>query len=111
MIKTNLDLCRIQVEQSEVVQAEAADFLRRTIAQAPASPPWDIVFFDPPYDEDYFSILETFGAHSSCLIPDNGLLIVEHYHKNELQDEVGSIIRKRKLKQGDSVLSFYEMTE
>ncbi len=111
LIKTNLDLCRIQVEQSEVVQAEAADFLHLTITQSPALPPWDIGFFDPPYDEDYVSILELFGAHSSSLIPDNGLLIVEHYHKNELQDEVGSIIRKRKLKQGDSVLSFYEMAE
>jgi 16S rRNA (guanine966-N2)-methyltransferase len=111
LIKANLDLCRVQVEQSEVVEAEAADYLRRVITQPHGTfQPWNIVFFDPPYAEDYMSILGTFGGHSSRLISDNGLLIVEHYHKNELQDEVGDIIRKRKLKQGDSTLSFYEMT-
>ena len=110
LIKANLDLCRAQVEQSEVVQAEAADYLRRVITQPlGAFQPWNIVFFDPPYAEDYMSILETFGAHSSSLISDNGLLIVEHYHKNELHDEIGSMIRSRKLKQGDSMLSFYEI--
>ncbi len=110
LIKANLDLCRVHVEQSEVIQAEAADYLRRVIAKPRGGfHPWDIAFFDPPYAENYLLILETFGAHSSSLISDNGALIVEHHHKNELQDEVGGIIRVRKLKQGDSTLSFYEI--
>jgi 16S rRNA (guanine966-N2)-methyltransferase len=111
LIKANLDLCRVPVEQSEIVQAEATHYLGRVIAQPHgAFQPWNIVFFDPPYAENYISILATLGANPSSLLTDNGLLIVEHYHKNDLPDGVGGIIRTRKLKQGDSTLSFYKIT-
>lgn len=111
MIKSNLDLCRIEEDEREVVQSEAHDYLRRVIVQRRGRfDPWGIVFFDPPYARDYLPILETFGAHASSLLSENGLLIVEHYHKNELKDEAGSIIRSRILKQGDSALSFYEVS-
>ena len=110
LIKSNLVLCQIEADESEVVQSEAHDFVRRVIAQrSGASESWDIVFFDPPYATDYLPILETFGAHASCLLSENGVLIVEHHHKNALPDEAGSIIRSRILKQGDSALSFYEL--
>lgn len=110
LIESNLDLCRIQEGESKVVQSEASDYLQRMIAQQHDSfDPWDIVFFDPPYDADYLPILDTFGANASNLLTKSGLLIVEHHHKNELKDETGSIIRSRILKQGDSALSFYEI--
>lgn len=109
LIKVNLDLCRIAEDEREVVQSEAHDYLRRMVTRP--GDPWDIVFFDPPYDSDYLPILETFGAHASCLLSENGLLIVEHHHKNELKDETGSIIRSRILKQGDSALSFYQVSD
>ena len=112
LIKTNLELCRIQEEESEVVQSEAHDYLRRLIAQQHGNfDPLDIVFFDPPYDDDYLPILDTFGANASTLLTKSGLLIVEHHHKNELKDETGSIIRSRILKQGDSALSFYQVSD
>lgn len=112
LIKSNLNLCRIEEDESEVVQAEAHDYLRRVILLPRRTfDPWDIVFFDPPYADDYLPILDTFGAHASSLLSENGLLIVEHHHKNQLKDEVGSIIRSRTLKQGDSALSFYQLAE
>jgi 16S rRNA (guanine966-N2)-methyltransferase len=112
LIKSNLDLCRIERHESEVIKAEAQDYLRRFIAKQPDSGrPWDIVFFDPPYSTDYLKVLETFGAHAASLLTENGLLIVEHHHKNKLEDNVGSIIRSRILKQGDSALSFYEVID
>jgi 16S rRNA (guanine966-N2)-methyltransferase len=111
LIKSNLDLCRIEQDESEVVQAEAQDYLQRVIVQPRGSfDPWDVVFFDPPYADDYLSILNTFGAHASSLLAEKGLLIVEHHHKNALKDKAGCIIRSRILKQGDSALSFYEIT-
>lgn len=109
LIKSNLDLCRIERRESEVIQAEAHDFLRRFIAKQPDSgKPWDLVFFDPPYALDYLPILETFGARSASLLTESGLLIVEHHHKNQLPEQVGELRRTRVLKQGDSALSFYE---
>jgi len=108
LIKSNLDLCRIVEDESEVVQSKAYDYLRRVAGhERGAFDPWDIVFFDPPYADDYLPILEIFGAPGSTLLTENGLLVVEHHHKNELKDEAGRIMRSRILKQGDSALSFY----
>jgi len=110
LIKSNIDLCRIERSESEVVQAEALDYLRRFIAKQPDSgKPWDIVFLDPPYAVDYLPILETFGARSASLFTENGILIVEHHHKNDLTESLGDLSRYRVLKQGDSALSFYGM--
>jgi 16S rRNA (guanine966-N2)-methyltransferase len=123
LIKINLDLCKIPEEETHVVQAEATDFMRQALHRTtrrfsnrkngPSEHPvhsvtWDIAFFDPPYATDYVQVLAIFGAETSSLLAENGLLIVEHHHKNELVDAVGSIIRSRILKQGDSTLSFYE---
>jgi 16S rRNA G966 N2-methylase RsmD len=94
-------------EQTKVVQAEAADYLSRSRKQRVA--PWDIAFFDPPYATDYLQVLKLFGDPKGKLLSEEGLLIVEHHHKNGLPEELGSIIRSRILKQGDSALSFFSM--
>jgi 16S rRNA (guanine966-N2)-methyltransferase len=106
LIESNLDLCRVPEEQTEVILAEAASFLRQAAVRN--SGPWDLIFFDPPYKSNYGALLESLGSSSASLIDDNGLLIVEHHHKNVLEDEIGRIIRTRVIKQGDSSLSFYQ---
>jgi 16S rRNA (guanine966-N2)-methyltransferase len=105
LIEANLDLVGVPEDETEVVMSEAADFLRRAVSRSEAG--WDIAFFDPPYAIDYRPVLEGFGT-GKALNPD-GILVVEHHHKSELPDEIGRIRRWRALKQGDSVLSFYEM--
>ncbi len=105
LVEANLDLCSVPEDETVVVQAEALDFLRRHVRK---SEPWDIVFFDPPYATDYFPVLERLGTKDSNLLAEGGLLIVEHHHKNKLNDEVGELTRSRTLKQGDSALSFYQ---
>ena len=112
LIEANLDLFRVEEDESEIVQSEAHDYLRLMLGQRSGTfEPWDIVFFDPPYATDYLPILETFGAHASLLVSEKGLVVVEHHHKNQLKDAAGSIIRSRMLKQGDSALSFYQRVE
>ena len=102
LIEANLELCRVPEEQHEIYSAEASEFLRQTKSES-----WDIVFFDPPYKEDYLKILEFLGSHTSKLLADDCLLIVEHHHKNPLPETLGAMRRTRVLKQGDSSLSFY----
>lgn len=102
LIEANLELCRVPEEQHEIYSAEASEFLRQTKSES-----WDIVFFDPPYKEDYLKILEFLGSHTSKLLADDCLLIVEHHHKNPLPETLGALHRTRVLKQGDSSLSFY----
>jgi 16S rRNA (guanine966-N2)-methyltransferase len=116
LIKSNLELCRVDEHDRDVVQAEAHSCLQRLIAQPPSAAAsrkavaaWDIVFFDPPYADEYLPTLAAFGAHASSLLTESGLLIVEHHHKNVLPEQPGHLSRYRVLKQGDSALSFYEV--
>ncbi|HEX3187335.1 MAG TPA: 16S rRNA (guanine(966)-N(2))-methyltransferase RsmD [Pyrinomonadaceae bacterium] len=96
LIESNVQLCRIPEEQFEIYQMTAEDYLRQSKDYS-----WDIVFFDPPYQEDYLQTLDLLGNYG-------GLLIVEHHHKNTLPETIGTLVRTRILKQGDSSLSFYE---
>ncbi len=104
LVEANLDLCGVPEDETEVVMSEAAEFLRRAATRDTER--WDIAFFDPPYATDYLPALAAFGT--GTILTDEGLLVVEHHHKNELKDAVGEIRRWRTLKQGDSALSFYE---
>jgi len=106
LIEANLELCRVPEDQREIYSVEAGEFLRQT-----TSPPWDIVYFDPPYKQDYLKTLGYAGANSVKILTDDGLLIVEHHHKNALPEKVGNLRRTRVLKQGDSALSFYKVID
>ena len=113
LIEENLDMLGVPEEMTEIVKSDAAEFLRRTVRGngqdwRGGSGSWDIIYFDPPYAADYLAVLREVGAHAEALLNEDGVLIVEHHHKNELKDEVGNIRRWRILKQGDSALSFYE---
>ena len=105
LINANLGLCRISEDEADVITSEAAEFLRAAAKRQLG--PWDIIFFDPPYAENYLAVMELVGSQSARLLTENGNLIVEHHHKNQLPDEIGNLRRTRILKQGDSALSFY----
>jgi 16S rRNA (guanine(966)-N(2))-methyltransferase RsmD len=104
LIESNLELCRVAEEQQVIYCSEAADFLRQT-----RSGPWDLIFFDPPYKDDYLKTLDFVGSHSAKLLAPEGLLIVEHHHKNALPETIANLHRTRVLKQADSSLSFYQI--
>jgi 16S rRNA (guanine(966)-N(2))-methyltransferase RsmD len=113
LVESNLDLVKIPEDETEVVQSEAEEFLRRPLSRRgragphPRQEPWDLVYFDPPYATDYLGVLRLFGERTESLLSEAGLLVVEHHHKTDLPGQVGTISRQRILKQGDSVLSFY----
>jgi len=96
LIESNLTLCRVPEEQQVIYSMEASEFLRQYRNER-----WDIVYFDPPYKDDYLKTLELLGEG------DHSLVIAEHHHKTALPDTLGSLERTRVLKQGDSSLSFF----
>jgi 16S rRNA (guanine(966)-N(2))-methyltransferase RsmD len=104
LIKESCDTLKIDSDNIELITADASDFLRGYANKS--QQPYDIVFFDPPYAMDY-NVLKYVGEKKGVLTAD-GLLIVEHYKKKELAAEAGDLRRFRQVKQGDSVLSFYE---
>jgi 16S rRNA (guanine(966)-N(2))-methyltransferase RsmD len=104
LIETNLKLCRVKKELYEIVLSDARDFLKREQTHS-----WDIVFYDPPYQDDYAPVLNLFGESDSSFLNEDSLLIVEHHHKKLLPDNLKRLKRLRIVKQGDSHLSFYAL--
>ncbi|HVS21925.1 MAG TPA: 16S rRNA (guanine(966)-N(2))-methyltransferase RsmD, partial [Pyrinomonadaceae bacterium] len=108
LIEANLEALEVLEDEFEIVCGEAAEFLRRRAKKE--AEPFHIVFYDPPYATVYKVVLDYVGTHTTQLLADEGLMIVEHHRKNDLEDEFGSLVRYRTLKQGDSCLSFYAPT-
>ncbi len=100
LIESNLKLCQIPEEEADIYCAEVTEFVRQWEGDK-----WDLVFLDPPYKTDYLRILQLLG--SAPISRDDGLLVVEHHHKTDLPETIGTLRRTRILKQGDSSLSFY----
>jgi 16S rRNA (guanine(966)-N(2))-methyltransferase RsmD len=106
LVEANLETLGVDEGEVDVVGAEALEFLRRRAKKE--SEPFDIIFFDPPYATDYEIALNYVGEQAERLLAADGIVVVEHYHKNSLKEEFGRLKRYRVLKQGDSCLSFYE---
>jgi 16S rRNA (guanine966-N2)-methyltransferase len=73
--------------------------------------PLDIVFLDPPYDDEdaYTQTLGFLGspAHAAILAP-NALILAEHSTKDfQPASQYGRLTRTRLYKQGDTTVSFY----
>jgi 16S rRNA (guanine(966)-N(2))-methyltransferase RsmD len=68
---------------------------------------FDIVWFDPPYDEPADAVLTAAGV----LIAPGGLLVLEHARRRQVPATAGRLARVRQVASGDSTLSFYELTQ
>jgi|SRR5438067_6164936 len=106
LVATNVESLEVTNTTIEIVATEALEFLRRYIKDQ--AEPFDIIFFDPPYAEDYEGVLGFIGEHAAEILQADGIVIVEH-HKQKLVSDEPPLKRYRELKQGDSVLSFYQV--
>ena len=106
LIGANLEKFGVPADDADVRCSDAGEFLRRHSRSD--SPPFNIVFFDPPYTNDYEDVLAYLGGHGETLLASEGLVIVEHHRKKELCEEFGTLLRSRVLRQGDSSLSFFK---
>lgn len=103
VIRKNLQSLGVE-EGYEVIEREAAVALRMLDSQAVVC---DYCFLDPPYRKmgDYEQVLG-FLSQSRLLQPES-LVIAEHDKHFDPGDLFGALRRRRKLQQGDAVLSFY----
>ena len=102
-IRDNLHSLSID-EGAEVIEREASTALRLLDTQAVVC---DFCFLDPPYRKmgDYEQTLG-FLSQSRVLKPES-LVIAEHDKHFDPGDVFGALRRRRTLRQGDAVLSFY----
>jgi len=105
LIEANLKLLDAADDLAEVVSKGASEFLRKHAKNE--AEPFDIVFFDPPYEADYDDVLNDLEQGAELLLAKEGVVIVEHSRKKNPNDEFGALKRYRLVKQGDSCLSFY----
>jgi 16S rRNA (guanine(966)-N(2))-methyltransferase RsmD len=90
-----------------LVERDAATALRQLETQSVTC---DFCFLDPPYRQtrDYEQVL-SFLSTSKLLKPDS-MVIAEHGKHLDPGESFGKLHRRRKLRQGDAVLSFYRFT-
>ncbi len=71
----------------------------------------DVVYLDPPYDKNrdggsvYAGLIEKFSAPG--LISDDGIIVVQHFSKNNLPDAAGAFTKKFTRAYGTTSLSLY----
>ena len=71
---------------------------------------FDYVYIDPPFHAKLYKSCLSELANSTVL-ENNATVIVEHFFKDVLGDNYGSLYRYRLKKIGDSSLSFYTINK
>jgi 16S rRNA (guanine(966)-N(2))-methyltransferase RsmD len=106
-IRSNLASLKIN-EGFEIVERDVAAALRQLDARAIAC---DFCFLDPPYrkQDDYEQVL-SFLARSRLLKP-GSLVVAEHDKRFDPGESFAPLVRRRLLRQGDAVLSFYQSAQ
>jgi len=98
LIETNLQRCHVRggytIERRNAL-ARAAVF---------AGGPFDIVFLDPPYAQ---RSLEPWIRQAAAQLAPDGVLVLEHASRLEPPADVAGLAVTRRLRQGDSALTFY----
>src|SRR6266446_9124215 len=77
LIEASLGEIGVDENDVKVVNGEAVEFLRRGVKKEGS--PFDIIFFDPPYESDYEVVLERLGEDNSVLLEIDAIVVVEHH--------------------------------
>ena len=96
------------------IEAEATVLCRDAVAAvrwfASQGTQFDVVFFDPPYASGIYSaVLSLIGTQN--LLAEDGIAVVEHRAKAPPEPEFGELRTYREVKQGESALTFYRLSE
>jgi 16S rRNA (guanine966-N2)-methyltransferase len=98
LVAANLERCGV-ADGYVIIRASVARVLEEL---APAS--FDIMFFDPPYDETADDLLAAAGGR----LGPGGVIVLEHARRRSSPERLGRIVLSREVRSGDSTLSFYE---
>jgi 16S rRNA (guanine(966)-N(2))-methyltransferase RsmD len=97
LIAANLAHCGV-TDGYDIIRALVVHAIGNFVAAS-----FDIILFDPPYDE---TPGEAMAAAGEVLAP-GGVLVLEHARRRTAAERAGSLVRVRQVIAGDSALSFY----
>jgi 16S rRNA (guanine966-N2)-methyltransferase len=97
LVAENLAHCGV-TDGYDIIRARLVHAVGNFVAAS-----FDIVLFDPPYDE---APEEAMAAAGEVLAP-GGVLVLEHARRRRAADAAGRLVRVRQVISGDSALSFY----
>lgn len=103
LIKKNLESCNIKTGHGEIVEMEILPFLKRMAKRRRF---WDVVYLDPPNDEQLTETLEFLKRGTAVKL--HGVLVIQHSAETPLPEKLGVMARWRVIIQGEDALSFYE---
>jgi 16S rRNA (guanine966-N2)-methyltransferase len=105
LIKRNLEKCRMaeQITRWQLIKQEVLQALPLLQQQ---SAKFDFIYVDPPFKDDLYQ--STLFALEDVLKKD-GWVIVEHFHKTELQESYGRLKTFKDRRLGDSCLTFFQI--
>ncbi len=94
-------------DRALIMPQRAEEFLSRA---AVAGQSYDIFFLDPPYhSREIERILPVLA--SGALVPDGGIVVVEHFFKKQMPGDVGGLVLRKRYRYGDTMLTFYGKAE
>jgi 16S rRNA (guanine(966)-N(2))-methyltransferase RsmD len=102
-IKKNLESCGIKEGHGEICEMEVAPYLKKMWKRRRF---WDVVYFDPPYNENYDEAMKYFSRGAT--VTPGGVLVIEHHSEMFFPEKIGVLKRFRVVVQGETTLSFYE---
>ena len=100
LIRANVELCRA-TQRAEIVQGPVAQVVQRLAHQGET---FHLIFMDPPYGKGY---IEETLLQLDKIAYAQGLVVAEHHVKDLLPQRLGTWIRTRERRYGDSAISFF----
>jgi 16S rRNA (guanine966-N2)-methyltransferase len=106
LIQNNLQVTGL-LDRATLMRAKALPAMRSLESRGHR---FRVIFIDPPYRRS-LTLLTLTALSRFDLLEKGGLVIVEHFHKEELPPSVPGLIRTRQVRHGESELSFYARNE
>lgn len=101
LLRANLQRCGL-AGHADVRALPVSRFLLQQRA-----PVYDLVFLDPPYQtQEAEKVLPSLGR--DAIIRANGRVVIEHFHKSLLDDQIGYLTLVKTYRYGDTCLSVYQ---
>lgn len=100
-IKSNLGSLKIPESRYEIVRADA---LKALPGLAAGGKKYDIIFLDPPYYKDMAKKC-LINIDSYDILAQFGSVIIEHFKKDVLPDDLNTLILYQQRKYGDTLIS------